>query len=69
MLSMLCENRGLFMRIDTKLPVTSVKTRIYDGLKTIFINLDPETFYNNIFFTKATAAITKNPLYYKKCDF
>ena len=40
---------------------------------TIILNyldgLDPETFYNNIFFTMATAAIAEIPLYYKKCVF
>ena len=40
---------------------------------TIILNcldgLDPETFYNNIFFTMATTAITKIPLYYQNVCF
>ena len=33
------------------------------------IELDPETFYNNVFPIIATAAMAEIPLYYKKCDF
>ena len=40
---------------------------------TIILNcldgLDPETFYNYIFFMMATAALAEIPLYYKKCVF
>ena len=42
--------------------MTTIILNCFDGL-------DPETFYNNIVFTMASAAITKIPLYYKKCVY
>ena len=46
---------------------TTYITRCRRGLlsrDTFWSVLDPETVYNNIFFTIATAAIAKTPLYY-----